>query len=37
VDLIVRSPEEMLWRYQEYDPLIRMAIDKGTVLYEQRH
>ncbi len=33
VDLIVRSPEELLWRYQEYDPLIRTAIDRGRVLY----
>ncbi len=35
VDLIVRSPEELVWRYQEYDPLIRAAIDQGTLIYEQ--
>lgn len=35
VDLIVRSPDELVWRYQEYDPLIRTAVDQGTVLYEQ--
>ncbi|MGG6241812.1 nucleotidyltransferase domain-containing protein [Nodosilinea sp. AN01ver1] len=37
VDLIVRSPSELVWRYQEYDPLIRTAVDQGTVLYEQSH
>jgi uncharacterized protein len=37
VDLIVRSPDELVWRYQEHDPLIRTAVDQGTVLYEQSY
>jgi predicted nucleotidyltransferase len=37
VDLIVRSPQEIDWRYREFDPLIRMAIDKGIKMYEQSH
>lgn len=32
-DIIVRSPDEVVWRYEQCDPLIRMAIDFGKVLY----
>jgi hypothetical protein len=34
-DLIVRTPNEMIWRYEQYDPLVRNAIDLGKVLYER--
>lgn len=33
VDVIVRSPEDALRRYREFDPLIRDALDRGKVLY----
>jgi len=35
VDLIVRRPDDIARRYTEGDPLIREALDKGTVLYER--
>ncbi|TKJ40078.1 hypothetical protein CEE37_10090 [candidate division LCP-89 bacterium B3_LCP] len=35
VDLIARRPEDTRWRYEQGDPLIREAIDKGKVLYER--
>lgn len=35
VDLITRRPEEVERRYREHDPLIRAALDEGTILYEQ--
>ena len=35
VDLIVRDPDDTSRRYQEGDPLIREALDKGKVLYER--
>lgn len=35
VDLLVRRPEDTARRYEEYDPLIREAIDRGRVLYER--
>ena len=34
VDLLVRTPEEMMWRYEGGDPLVREAVDRGVVLYE---
>ncbi len=34
IDLLVRTPEEMSWRYEGGDPLIREAVDRGIVLYE---
>lgn len=34
IDLIVRDPSEMEWRYRYFDPLIRHAVDRGRVLYE---
>lgn len=36
IDLIVRTPEEVKWRYQQFDPLIRCALDKGKIMYERR-
>ncbi len=35
VDLLVRTPEDAEKRYREGDPLIRMALDHGKVLYEK--
>jgi predicted nucleotidyltransferase len=34
IDLLVRTPEEVAWRYEGGDPLIRDAVDQGIVLYE---
>ncbi len=34
-DLIARQPEDVRQRYQERDPLIREALDRGKVLYER--
>lgn len=34
VDLLVRDPEEVRWRYRDGDPFIRAALDTGRVLYE---
>lgn len=34
VDLIVRTPDEMRWRYMGGDPIIGDAVDRGRVLYE---
>jgi predicted nucleotidyltransferase len=33
-DLIIRSPSGMIWRYEQFDPLVRNAVDFGKVLYE---
>ena len=33
VDVIVRSPDDAAQRYRDFDPLIRDAFDRGTVLY----
>lgn len=33
VDVIVRSLDDAARRYREFDPLIRDAFDRGTVLY----
>jgi predicted nucleotidyltransferase len=35
VDLLARDPEDTNRRYAEYDPLIREALDRGTVLYDR--
>ena len=35
VDLLVRTPEEVRWRYEQGDPFIRAAFDHGVVLYEK--
>lgn len=35
VDLLVRRPDDTKRRYDEYDPLIRDALDSGRVLYER--
>ena len=35
VDVIVRSPDDAARRYREFDPLIRDAFDRGTVLYDR--
>lgn len=35
IDLLVRRPGDTERRYAEGDPLIREAIDGGTVLYER--
>lgn len=34
LDLILRSPHEVAWRYEGGDPIICEAIDRGIVLYE---
>lgn len=34
VDFIVKSPDEIEWRYQQCDPLVRVAVDRGKVLYD---
>lgn len=36
IDLLARQPEDTARRYREGDPLIREALDHGTVLYERR-
>lgn len=33
LDVIVKTPEEMEWRYKGYDPLVRYAVDYGQVLH----
>ena len=30
-DLIIRSPSEMIWRYEQFDPLVRNAVDFGKL------
>jgi predicted nucleotidyltransferase len=35
VDLVARRPEDTARRYEEGDPLIREALDRGKVLYER--
>jgi predicted nucleotidyltransferase len=34
-DLIVKTPQELERRYQEYDPIIRAAVNQGIVLYDR--
>jgi predicted nucleotidyltransferase len=36
LDLKVYTPEEIQWRYEGRDPLVREATEKGIVLYEQQ-
>ena len=33
VDVIVRTPDDATRRHREFDPLVRAAFDRGTVLY----
>lgn len=35
IDLLARQPEDTARRYREGDPLIREALDHGTILYER--
>lgn len=35
VDVIVRNPDDTERRYRQFDPLIRAAIDRGTVLHDR--
>ena len=35
IDLLARRPDDTARHYREFDPLIREAMDKGTVLYER--
>ena len=37
MDLIVRKPQEVQKRYDEFDPIIRAALNKGRVLYERNN
>lgn len=34
IDLLVRTPDEMRWRYEGGDAIIREAVDRGVILYE---
>jgi len=34
-DLLARSPDDVARRYEQGDPLIREALDRGKVLYER--
>lgn len=35
LDVIARRPEDVTRRYDQGDPLIREALDTGTILYER--
>lgn len=35
VDIIARKPDDTARRYTDGDPMIREALDRGTVLYER--
>jgi predicted nucleotidyltransferase len=35
VDLLARRPEDIARRFAEGDPLVREALERGTVLYER--
>jgi predicted nucleotidyltransferase len=37
VDIVARRPQDTARRYEEGDPLIRAALDRGKVLYERHH
>ena len=37
IDLIVRTPEDFVRRYDQGDPLIGDAVDKGRILYERHN
>jgi len=34
-DVLARRPDDTRWRYEQGDPLVREALDKGKVLYEK--
>jgi len=34
-DIMVRDPADVTRRYSQFDPLIREALDRGTILYER--
>lgn len=36
-DILARKPDDTQWRYRNGDPLIKDAIDRGRVLYEQNN
>jgi predicted nucleotidyltransferase len=36
-DLIIRTPNEMIWRYNQFDPLVRNAVNFGKVLYDRNN
>ena len=36
IDLLARRPDDTIRRYEQGDPMIREALDKGEVLYERR-
>jgi len=35
MDILVRTPDEITWRYKGLDPFVCDALDKGVVLYER--
>ncbi len=35
IDLIVKRPEDAQKAYEEWDPFVRTAFDRGKVLYER--
>lgn len=35
LDILARRPDDVERRYQEADPLVRDALDRGRVLYER--
>jgi predicted nucleotidyltransferase len=36
LDILARRPDDVERRYQEADPIVRDALDRGRVLYERR-
>jgi len=36
LDLLARRPREVAQRYEQGNPVIREALDRGRVLYERR-
>lgn len=34
IDMLLRTPQEMIWRYEGGDPIIQEAVDRGIVLYK---
>ena len=34
-DVLARRPDDTRWRYEQGDPLVREALDRGKVLYEK--
>lgn len=35
IDLIIKTPEDFIRRYNQGDPLVGDAVDKGRILYER--